>query len=114
MRQPNAAAPPTGDTWERDWRGEVMRQLREMDEARQAAAAQQAAQQQSNAVILERHLARLDEHDRRIAALESAPVQQAQQQQTRVGLNLQALYTGVAICALLVAILSPHLALTFH
>ena len=105
---------PPVDTWERDWRGEVMRQLREMDEARREDAAQQAEQQRENAVILERHLARLDEHDRRIAALEKAPQSEARERTERAGLSLQALYVGVAVCALVLSILSPHIAISLH
>lgn len=86
-----------------EWRRSVTRDLAESARLHSQAA-----------VTFERVNSRLDEHDRRIAALERAPAAEAQQQQTRAGLNLQAVYLGVAICALIVAILSPHLGLTFH
>lgn len=98
-----SAATSEDDRLRAEWRTDVTRELE-----RSAQAHQQTA------VILERLSNRLDEHDRRIAALEQAPGQQAQQQQTRAGLNLQAVYVGVAICALVVAILSPHLSLALH
>ena len=98
-----SAATSEDDRLRAEWRTDVTRELE-----RSAQAHQQTA------VILERLSNRLDEHDRRIAALEKAPQSEARERETRAGLSLQALYTGVAVCALLVAILSPHIALTLH
>lgn len=52
----------TGEAWERDWRSEIMRQLKES-----------AVAHQQTAVTLERLNGRLDEHDRRLDALEQQP-----------------------------------------
>jgi porphobilinogen deaminase len=77
--------------------------MRQLDES--AVAHQQAA------VILERLSNRLDEHDRRIATLESRP---DRDRQTLLGvgnLSANALYVVVALVALALS-LAPHL--TFH
>lgn len=90
------ATPPS--TWERDWRTDVTRQL---DES--------AEKQAQTAVILERLSNRLDEHDRRINALETAPQQRRQDAYQRRGLTLNELYVLVTALGVLFAILSPHL-----
>lgn len=88
-----------GDTWEQDWRADVMRQLSES-----------ATSHQQTAVILERLSNRFDEHDRRIEALEQAPAQRRGDAYTRRGLTIQELYVAVTTLAVIAAMLAPHLA----
>lgn len=85
----------TGETWERDWRGDVMRQLKAS-----------AGAHQQTAVILERLTARLDEHDRRISALEEQP------SNTRANVNVtsQVAIAALALGALLLS-LATHVTL---
>jgi hypothetical protein len=88
----NAAA-----AWERDWRAAVMRQLQESsDAARQAA------------VINERTMGILNEHDRRITALEAQPAQQRQQ----LTLDFRMWSLIISVAAFVAAILHPSI--TFH
>ena len=103
--RPDAGAPPAAD-WERDWRGDVMRQLRESSEAHQQAA-----------VILERLSNRLDEHDRRIKSLEDAPqkAQAAQIAETaRRGLTTQEILAVVGVLTFTLAVFAPHVSIFFH
>ena len=106
-RRSNPSMTPTtmneDDRLRAEWRTDVTRELE-----RSAQAHQQTA------VILERLSNRLDEHDRRLAALESAPQSEARERTERAGLSLQALYVGVAVCALVLSILSPHIAISLH
>ena len=86
-----------------EWRTDVTRELERSSQAHQQTA-----------VILERLSNHFDDLDRRVTALEKAPQSEARERETRAGLSLQALYVGVAVGALILSILSPHLALTFH
>ena len=65
--------------------------------------------QQATAIILERLTNRLDEHDRRIIALERAPTEQRANNATKRGLTLQEIYVMLTGLGVLAAILQPHL-----
>lgn len=88
-----------GDAWERDWRGDVMRQLRESGEALQQTA-----------VSLERLNGRLDEHDRRISALESQPAQVRAKVSSYGAFSVNVALAVIALLALTVS-LASHITL---
>ena len=88
--------------WERDFRNFMQRQLAANTKAidRVAVATQQTA------VILERLNSRLDEQERRITSLELQP----SESRARFGTASQAIYTGIAIVALIIS-LASHITL---
>lgn len=96
-----------GDTahdWEREWRSNVSHELAETAEKHERAA-----------IILERVNGRLEEHDRRIAALEARPAQSANEARLWFTTANSGLGTLIAIAAVLISLLIgllPHL--TFH
>lgn len=66
------------------------------------------------AVILERLTNRLDEHDRRIKALESAPGAQARARDVREGLTIQTAVFIVMALTLLWSGIGAHVTVLFH
>ena len=79
----------TDTTWERDWRHTAERRLDENDDKNDKAA-----------LILERCIGILNEHDRRIKALEERPEKQQAQRVGILGAASNTVYTLVAIAAL--------------
>ena len=94
----NAGA--TGASYLNEWRANVDQQINE-----------QAEDQQRTAIILERLTNRLDEHDRRIKALEDEPRQRRSEALARRGVSLQEVYLVLLGVGLVLSILTPHLAL---
>ena len=97
--------------WEREWRQGIEGRLKETAEANKRAA----EANQETAVILERVNGRLEEHDRRIAALEARPAQSANEARLWFTTANSGLGTLIAIAAVLISLLIgllPHL--TFH
>jgi hypothetical protein len=92
----NAGA--TGADYLHEWRANVDQQISE-----------QAEDQQRTAIILERLTNRLDEHDRRIKALEDEPGRRRSEAITRRGLSLQEFYIALLVVGLLLSFLTPHL-----
>ena len=98
---PSANAPASAAAaWEQEWRADVTRQLDDSAEKHEKAG-----------VILERLTNRLDEHDRRISALEERPQQAREARLGERNLTAQLWLVGCGLLTVL-AYLLPHL--SFH
>jgi len=85
---------------QRDWRLRMERRADEGDE-----------NHAQTAIILERCINRLDEHDRRIKALEDRPERQIREQRAALGLTSNVVYTLLTGAAFILALLSH---VSFH
>lgn len=101
LYMPNSGPNSAGSLHLDEWRANVNTEL-----AESARMLQQAN------IILERHTNHLDDMERRIAKLENAPIERERQVIGFGGLIGQGFYILLSVTAILIALLSPHIA--FH